>query len=76
MLDNVDGAVALLMGRVTWRGFVLDSACDRVADAAYVVALWLAGAPGWLAVTGGALAWWQECVRARAAVAGMPEARR
>lgn len=73
VLDNVDGAVALLTGRATPRGFVLDSACDRVADAAYVVALWLAGAPGWLAVLGGALAWWQEYVRARAAVAGMPE---
>jgi CDP-diacylglycerol--glycerol-3-phosphate 3-phosphatidyltransferase len=73
VLDNVDGAVALLAGRTSRRGFVLDSAGDRLADAAYVAALWLAGAPGPLAVAGGALAWWQEYVRARAAVAGMPE---
>lgn len=73
VLDNVDGAVALLTGRATRRGFVLDSACDRIADAGYVGALALAGAPGWLAVTGGAIAWWHEYVRARAAVAGMPD---
>jgi CDP-diacylglycerol--glycerol-3-phosphate 3-phosphatidyltransferase len=73
MLDNLDGAVALLTGRATRRGFVLDSVCDRVADAAYVGALFLAGAPGWLAVTGGAIAWLHEYVRARAAVAGMPD---
>ena len=73
VLDKLDGAVALLTGRTTRRGFVLDSACDRLADAGYVVALWLAGAPGWLAVAGGAVAWWHEYVRARAAVAGMPD---
>lgn len=72
-LDNIDGAVALLTGKVSRRGFVLDSACDRIADAGYVAALWLAGAPGLLAVTGGAIAGLQEYVRARAAVAGMPE---
>lgn len=73
VLDTLDGAIALLAARATRRGFVLDSACDRIADAGYAVALWLAGAPGWLAVTGGALAWWQEYVRARAAVAGVRE---
>jgi CDP-diacylglycerol--glycerol-3-phosphate 3-phosphatidyltransferase len=73
LLDNVDGAVAVLSGRTSRWGFVLDSACDRLADAAYCLALLLAGAPAWLAVTGAALAWLQEYVRARAAVAGMPE---
>jgi CDP-diacylglycerol--glycerol-3-phosphate 3-phosphatidyltransferase len=73
LLDNVDGAVAVMAGRTSRRGFVLDSACDRVADAGYVTALWLAGAPGPLAVAGGGLAWLQEYVRARAAVAGMEE---
>ena len=73
IMDNLDGAVALLTGRASARGFVLDSACDRVADAAYGVALWCAGAPGPLAVTGVAVAWLHEYVRARAAVAGMPD---
>jgi phosphatidylglycerophosphate synthase len=73
LLDNLDGAVAVMTGRSTRRGFVLDSVCDRVADAGYCAALWLAGAPAGLAVAGAALAWLHEYVRARAAVAGMPE---
>ncbi len=73
VLDNLDGAVAVLSGRTSRWGFVLDSSCDRLADAAYCLALLLAGAPAWAAVAGGALAWLHEYVRARAAVAGMPE---
>ncbi len=73
LLDNLDGAVAVMSGRTSRWGFVLDSACDRLADAGYCIALLLAGAPAELAVTGAALAWLQEYVRARAAVAGMPE---
>jgi phosphatidylglycerophosphate synthase len=73
VLDNLDGAVALLTGRATRRGFVLDSVCDRLADGAYCAALFLAGAPGPLAVAGAAIAWLHEYVRARAAVAGMPD---
>jgi CDP-diacylglycerol--glycerol-3-phosphate 3-phosphatidyltransferase len=52
MLDGLDGAVAVLTDRATRWGFVLDSVCDRVSDAAYVVALWLLGAPGWACWTG------------------------
>jgi CDP-diacylglycerol--glycerol-3-phosphate 3-phosphatidyltransferase len=73
LLDNLDGAVAVMSGRTSRWGFVLDSGCDRVADAAYCLALLLAGAPAWLAAAAAALAWLQEYVRARAAVAGMPE---
>ena len=73
LLDNLDGAVAVMTGRTSRWGFVLDSACDRVADAAYCLAFVLAGAPGWLAAAGAGLALLQEYVRARAAVAGMPE---
>jgi len=73
LLDNLDGAVAVLTGRTTRWGFVLDSACDRLADAAYAASLWLLGAPAGLCVAGAGLAWLHEYVRARAAVAGMPE---
>jgi CDP-diacylglycerol--glycerol-3-phosphate 3-phosphatidyltransferase len=73
LLDNLDGAVAVLTARTTRWGFVLDSLCDRVADAAYTGALLVAGAPTGLAVAGGAAAWLHEYLRARAAVAGMPE---
>jgi CDP-diacylglycerol--glycerol-3-phosphate 3-phosphatidyltransferase len=73
VLDNLDGAVAVLTGRTTRWGFVLDSLCDRVSDSAYAAALALAGGPWALAAGGAAVAWLHEYARARAAVAGMPE---
>jgi phosphatidylglycerophosphate synthase len=73
LLDNLDGAVAVLARRTTRWGFVLDSLCDRIADAAYAAALLAAGAPAGLAVAGGGVAWLHEYARARAAVAGMPD---
>lgn len=71
LLDSVDGAVAVLTGRATRWGYVLDSVLDRVDDTAYLLALGLAGAPGWLCVTGGVLMFLQEFTRARAGAAGM-----
>jgi phosphatidylglycerophosphate synthase len=73
LLDNVDGAVAVLTGRSTRWGYVLDSAADRVSDLAYLAALWLAGSPPEICVVGGVLMFLQEFVRARAAAAGMAE---
>jgi len=73
LLDNLDGAVAVLTGRSTRWGYVLDSTADRVSDLAYVGALWLAGAPTSVCVAGGALMFLQEFVRARAGAAGMSE---
>ena len=49
LLDSLDGALAIATGRASRRGFVLDSAVDRLTEAAYAAALWVAGAPGWLA---------------------------
>jgi CDP-diacylglycerol--glycerol-3-phosphate 3-phosphatidyltransferase len=74
LLDNLDGAVAVLTGRTTRWGAVLDAAADRVADAAYCVALWALGAQVWLVALAGGLAWLLEYVRARAVGAGMPDA--
>ena len=73
VLDSLDGAVAVLTGRTTRWGFVLDSLCDRVSDAAYAAALYAAGAPAGLALAGAAIAWLHEYLRSRAAVSGMPE---
>ncbi|HEX6499323.1 MAG TPA: CDP-alcohol phosphatidyltransferase family protein [Micromonosporaceae bacterium] len=69
--DSADGAVALVTSRVSAHGYVYDSVCDRLAEAAWLVALWFVGVPGWLAVLCGALAWAHEYLRARAALAGM-----
>jgi CDP-diacylglycerol--glycerol-3-phosphate 3-phosphatidyltransferase len=73
VLDGVDGTVAILSGRTTRWGYVLDSACDRVADACYLAALWLAGAPGPLCAAAGTVVLLLEYLRARAAAAGMSE---
>ena len=69
--DGLDGAVAVVTGRATRRGFVYDSVADRIGEAAWLAAFWVAGAPGWLVVAAGAVSWLHEYVRARAAVAGM-----
>jgi phosphatidylglycerophosphate synthase len=73
LLDNLDGAVAILTGRTSRWGFVLDSLADRLSDAAYLVALWMLGAPGPLCVAGGGVMGLQEYARARAGNAGMGE---
>lgn len=73
LLDNLDGAVAVLTGRVTRWGYVLDSLADRVSDLLYLVALWLAGAEPAVCVAGGTLMILQEYARARAGAAGMTE---
>ena len=73
LLDNLDGAVAILTGRTSRWGFVLDSLADRLSDAAYLVALWVLGASGALCVAGGGVTGLQEYARARAGNAGMRE---
>ncbi len=73
LCDNLDGAVALISGRSSPLGAVLDAVGDRVADAAYVLALAVAGAPTPLCLAAVGLAWLHEYLRARAAQAGMSE---
>lgn len=72
-LDGLDGALAIGTGRASRRGFVLDSAVDRLTEAAFAAALWVAGAPGWLAACFGALCWLPDYLRARAGQAGVGE---
>lgn len=73
LADTADGALALITGKASRLGRVLDSVADRVSEACWVLALILLGAPIWLAVATGGLAWLHEYVRARATVAGMHE---
>ena len=73
LLDSLDGALAIGTGRASRRGFVLDSVVDRLTVAAYAAALWVAGAPGWLAVLYGAGCWLPDYLRARAGQAGVHE---
>jgi phosphatidylglycerophosphate synthase len=73
LLDNLDGAVAILSDRTSRWGYVLDSLADRLSDAAYLLPLWFLGAPGPVCVIGGSLMVLQEYARARAGNAGMGE---
>jgi CDP-diacylglycerol--glycerol-3-phosphate 3-phosphatidyltransferase len=73
LLDGVDGTVAILTGRTTRWGHVLDSVCDRVVDGCYAAGLWLAGAPGPLCAAAAGAGLLQEYLRARAAASGMGE---
>lgn len=75
LLDALDGAVAVQAGRTTKVGFFLDSALDRLSDAALPVALAaVAGDPvgAELAVAAVAATWWLEYVRARGSLADEP----
>jgi CDP-diacylglycerol--glycerol-3-phosphate 3-phosphatidyltransferase len=73
VLDSLDGAVAVLTGRATRWGAVLDSVVDRASDVLYLVALWLVGAPAWVCVAAGAVVLTQEYARARATAVGMDD---
>ena len=73
LLDALDGAVAVQAGRTTKVGFLLDSALDRLSDAALPVALAIVAdhpAAGELAVATIGATWWLEYVRARGSLAG------
>lgn len=70
LLDSLDGAVAVQAGRTTKVGFLLDSALDRLADAAFPAALVIvAGGGEWVAVAAVGVCWWLEYIRARANLA-------
>lgn len=73
MLDSLDGAVAVMTGRTTRWGALLDALADRVADSAYLIAMWVLGAPAWVAVAAGGVALLHEYARARATAAGMDD---
>ncbi|RZS82944.1 CDP-diacylglycerol--glycerol-3-phosphate 3-phosphatidyltransferase [Motilibacter rhizosphaerae] len=70
LVDGLDGAVAVLTGRTTRWGWLLDSVVDRVTDACFVLALAVLGAPPLLAGAALVLASLQEYARARAAAGG------
>jgi phosphatidylglycerophosphate synthase len=71
--DSVDGAVAVVTGRVTRLGYVYDSVADRLGEACWLAAFWVAGVPGPMVIAAGGLSWLHEYVRARAVSAGMRE---
>ena len=73
LLDGLDGAVAVLTGRSSLFGAVLDSVADRLAEVAYLVVLARVGADVPLLVAAGTASLLAEYVRARAGMVGMHE---
>ncbi len=73
LIDNLDGAVAILTDSSSDFGYVLDSVADRVGDVALLVGLGLAATNPWPAVGAALLAFLQEYTRARAAGVGFTE---
>jgi len=65
LCDGLDGAVALLQARTTRAGAVADTIADRIADTAFALVIWQAGAPLWLALLAAALSISLEIARRR-----------
>jgi CDP-diacylglycerol--glycerol-3-phosphate 3-phosphatidyltransferase len=61
--DGLDGAVAVVGGRASRVGAMLDQVADRVADTAFALVMWRCGAPLWLALVAGTLSLGQELAR-------------
>ncbi|GAA0567377.1 CDP-alcohol phosphatidyltransferase family protein [Paractinoplanes ferrugineus] len=73
LADSLDGAVAVITGKASRLGYVYDSVADRIGEGTWLLAFWLAGAPGLVVAAAGAVSWLQEYARARATAAGMSE---
>jgi CDP-diacylglycerol--glycerol-3-phosphate 3-phosphatidyltransferase len=65
LCDGLDGAVALLQGRATRSGAVADIVADRIADTAFALVIWQAGAPLWLVLLAAASSIGLEFARRR-----------
>jgi CDP-diacylglycerol--glycerol-3-phosphate 3-phosphatidyltransferase len=66
--DGLDGAVAVVGGRASRVGAVLDHVADRVADTAFALVMWRCGAPLWLALVAAGLSLVQELARRRVVI--------
>jgi phosphatidylglycerophosphate synthase len=73
VIDNLDGAVAVLTDRASRIGYVLDSVVDRLADGLWLLALWQAGAETGTVLGAATAVVILEYTRARAGAAGMQE---
>jgi phosphatidylglycerophosphate synthase len=71
--DGIDGSVAILQGRDSKWGSVLDSLADRISEAFWLYMGWRLGIPAWVVITMWVTASTQEYARARLASLGHPE---
>jgi CDP-diacylglycerol--glycerol-3-phosphate 3-phosphatidyltransferase len=71
--DGIDGSVAIVQGRESKWGAVLDSIADRIAEACWLYFGWTIGIPAWVAILMWTIASTQEYARARLASLGHTE---
>lgn len=72
-IDGIDGTVAILAGKVSKSGAVLDAFVDRLVESAWAYGLFLLGAPWQLVLSAWLAAFVQEYMRARAGGLGVSE---
>jgi phosphatidylglycerophosphate synthase len=63
LCDGLDGATAIVGGRVTRSGALADAVADRLCDGAFAAVLWRRGAPAGAALTAAGLAWGVDILR-------------
>ena len=68
--DGVDGTVAILSGKASKRGAMVDALSDRIGESFWALTLYKLGAPAWLVGTAWLFAFTQEYSRARIAGLG------
>jgi archaetidylinositol phosphate synthase len=73
LLDGIDGTVAIITGKSTRFGALLDSFADRIVESLWAFGFYLIGAPWQVLVIAWIAAYAQEYMRARAAGLGVTE---
>lgn len=71
LLDGVDGTVAIITGKSTKFGAMVDAVADRLVEGLWAIALYLLGAPWQLVIVAWLAAFTQEYLRARAGGLGV-----
>ena len=68
--DGIDGTVAILSGKASTRGAMVDALCDRIGETFWALAFYKLGAPAWIVGAAWVFAFTQEYARARIAGLG------
>jgi len=71
--DGIDGSLAILTGKVSRWGALLDGFIDRIVEALWAYSLFLLGAPYQLVLIAWLAAFLQEYMRSRAASLGVTQ---
>ena len=71
--DGIDGSLAILTGKVSRWGALLDGFIDRIVEALWAISLYLLGAPYQLVLIAWLAAFLQEYMRSRAASLGVTQ---